>query len=254
LYRAFFPIACCWLLASCVSQQELTYFNESQQADFDNYLTQDYRLRPYDLVYINLDALEGENLNAANLFGAQQGNQMVQANQAMFYVQGYKVAEDGSIELPYLGKVQAAGKTTAEMGALLNEALKPYLKFTSIKVTLSNFRVTVLGEVARPGVQYTYDTKLTVLQALATAGDFTQFANRKSIRLIRESEEGTEMVTLNLQDPKTLASEYFFLLPNDVLIVDPNKARPFTVNSRAASLTISIVSVLTLITNILFLR
>ena len=239
------------LLASCVSQKELTYFSESDQSEFENYLTTSYEIRPLDLLFIDLKTLSPEG-GTADFF--QGGNNMAVQPLAQGgagpYFLGYTVSDSGYVKLPVVGRLKVSGLTMLQAAEKVDEALKPYLKYSAVTVKLANFRVSVLGEVTRPGVQYVYDTKYTILQALSAAGNLTDFGDRSRLRLVRESEEGTKIVTLDLSDPALLASEYYFLLPNDVLYVEPLKARAFSINSRVASLGLSVLSILLVVINL----
>jgi len=92
-------------------------------------------------------------------------------------------------------------------------------------VKLISFKVTVLGEVNNPGYHYVYNNQITLLEALGLAGDLTPQGNRKNVKLVRQVQGGSEVVLLDLTDPRTLKSKYFFLMPNDAIYVEPFKAR-----------------------------
>ena len=170
---------------------------------------------------------------------------------ASIYLNSYTVTKEGTIQLPLIGKMTVAGKNTLEIKAELDELLKPHIRLPSSSVKLANFRVTVLGEVNNAGVHYIYNDYGTLFEALGFAGDLTEFADRKRIKLIRETETGPQTVYLNLTQPGLISSPYYYLRPNDVIYVEPVQARATNINARTTSIVISAVSVATLIANVI---
>ncbi len=244
--------------ASCVNYQKLIYMKEpTTTGSHGTYQTQDYRIRPYDILSVQVNSLEQNTspyINEEFNQGGGGGRMSGQMNNAVFYVNGYVVNKDGMIQLPLIGEIKVGGMTTQQIKKLVDERLAEYLKFTSVSVKLVNFRVTVLGEVKTPGVQYIYEEKFTLFQALSQASDLTEFGNRNRVKLIREFEGGTKTVYLNLEDPDILTSEYYFLMPNDIIYIEPIQAKAFAVNSRALTLSISAISVILVIINIILTR
>jgi polysaccharide export outer membrane protein len=112
-----------------------------------------------------------------------------------------------------------------------------------------SFKVTVLGEVNNPGYHYVYNNQLTILEALGLAGDLTNFASRKNVKLVRQVPRGSEVVLLDLRDPNLLKSKYFFLMPNDVVYVEPLKARSKRLNLELLTLVFSAATTAILILN-----
>ena len=161
-------------------------------------------------------------INAANFGGAQGGmTQGGMVNPAM----GYLVDANGEIEFPKIGKLKVEGKTMNAVKKTLEKSLSDFVKDPAVTIRRLNFRVTVLGEVVRPGlVQIQYD-RMNILQALAQAGDLTIFAQRENILLVRETPQGKETVRLSLYDKSLLSSPYYWLQSGDILYVQPNKTK-----------------------------
>ncbi|MCG8390204.1 MAG: polysaccharide biosynthesis/export family protein, partial [Cytophagales bacterium] len=132
---------------------------------------------------------------------------------------------DGTIDLPEAGKIEVAGLSVNQAQELVKNTLQPYLSNASILLKLVSFKITVLGEVNNPGYYFIYNDQATLLEGLGLAGDLTDFGNRENITIIRQVDEGSEAILVNLKDPKVLASEYYYLKPNDVVYVQPLKAK-----------------------------
>ena len=161
-------------------------------------------------------------INSAN-FGGSQGGNMTQGTVSP--VMGYLVDSNGEIEFPKIGRIKVAGKQMTSIQKELEAVLADYVKYPAVAVRRLNFRVTVIGEVARPGiVQIPYD-RMNIMQALAQAGDLTIFAQRENILLVRETPQGKETVRLSLYDKSLLSSPYYWLQSGDLIYVQPNKTK-----------------------------
>ncbi|UZR92831.1 polysaccharide biosynthesis/export family protein [Chondrinema litorale] len=248
----------CWLawlilLSACISQDRLIYLNGDIDQTFENYPTPEYRIRPLDILHIDLNNFSGSTTDylrgGVENSMSQQG--LSQGNPAYFYFKGFVVNDSGSINLPLVGTLNVAGLTTYEIETLVNKKLKEdYLQYPSVNVKLANFRVSVLGEVQQPGVQYVYDKQYTLLQAISQARDLTEYGNREKVKLVRKNEVNTEIFIIDLTNPELISSDKFFLQPNDVIYIEPVKAKAFSVNSRVASLGLSIISIVLVIINL----
>jgi polysaccharide export outer membrane protein len=139
---------------------------------------------------------------------------------------GYLVDKDGYIELPIIGKIKVLGYTTSEaVGMIHTEALK-YYKDATVTVRLANFKISITGEVLKPGAYVMPNEKVTIMDALAVAGDLTIFAKRENVLLIRENADGTKTpYRINLKKSDIMSSPYYYLRQNDVLYIEPRKAK-----------------------------
>ena len=142
-------------------------------------------------------------------------------------LQTYLVDNEGYIDFPILGKLQVNGMTKSELEEYIKERIKS--NFTTepiVTVRMSNYKVTVLGEVSSPGVKTIANEKVNVFEAMAMAGDLTLFGKRDNVKLIRENTDGTKrIVSLDLNDANIIHSPYYYLQQNDILYVEPNKAK-----------------------------
>lgn len=124
-----------------------------------------------------------------------------------------------------------------------------YLKDATVIVKLISFKVSVIGEVNRPGTYNNYNNQLTVLEAISLAGDITDYGNRKEVLILRPSSGGTKTFRLDLTNKNILTSDGFFLLPNDIIYVEPIKTKSFRMNMSTISLAFTSISTLILVLN-----
>ena len=149
----------------------------------------------------------------------------------------YTVNSEGSIVFPVLGTVYCKGMTKQQLKEDLESRLKRYLTDPMVTITLTNFNISVLGEVSSPGQKTSPTEKLNIFQAIALAGDLTYDANRTNIKLIRYSEVTgkDEMISLDLSEASIVNSPYYFLQQNDILYVEPDRNKQISVNNDSAS-------------------
>jgi polysaccharide export outer membrane protein len=139
----------------------------------------------------------------------------------------YRVDKSGFIEIPLLGKFNVIGLTTQSLKNNIQNKLSEFYKMPSVDVKYLNFKVTVLGEVLKPGTYVIANEKITVLDALGLAGDLTIFGRRENVLLIRDNKEGEskQLVRINLNSKDLFTSPFFYLKQNDVLYIEPMDAK-----------------------------
>ncbi|MCB0835791.1 MAG: polysaccharide biosynthesis/export family protein [Bacteroidetes bacterium] len=229
-------------------------FNQDAIVYHNNYLKDDYQVRPFDQLSIKVTSFEN---NTMNYFNSMTGNSSGGgggsggAVESFLYLTGYGVDGNGMIQLPLIGNFRVEGLTTRQIQDSLDNRLKPYLNLPVTSVKLGNFRITLLGEVSRPGQLYVFNPKTTILQALGMGGDITDFGNIEKIKLIRETNGGVKSVYLDLSNPNLMISEYFYVKPNDVIYVEPLKAKSFNINSRVVTVGISSLSLILGVINLI---
>ena len=212
-------------------------------------LPESYRIRPNDLLYIQVTGEEKEYtefLNASAPSGVGGGG-----NIDLF---AYLVDEKGYITYPHLGQLHVGGRTLLEIRDSMQKVVDQYVANTSVQVRLVNRTFTVLGDVKSPGLKAMSKNQFTIFEALGVAGDISDFGNRKNVKLIRETPEGKQLVEINLTDPNLLQSAYYYIQPNDVLYVEPNRYRVYSVKTlpwiSQVSLATSLLTTLLLIANL----
>ena len=211
---------------SCVVQEKLPYLQNGQYSTTQPVVTANapvpYKLQSSDILSVKVQSVQPE-LN--QLFNINNNQSIFSGDPGVLYLNGYPVDEDGNIVLPTVGKLKMAGLTLDQAQALVQQQVNRYVRDANVLVKLLSFRVTVLGEVRTPGRYFVYNSQATVLEALGLAGDLTEFGNRQNVKLVRQTEKGSEVVLLNLTDSALLRSPYYYMRPNDALYVEPMKAR-----------------------------
>ncbi|NQX91695.1 MAG: polysaccharide biosynthesis/export family protein [Flavobacteriales bacterium] len=217
-----------FMATGCIRYGDMAYMQDAKYLEpYENYRIEEYEVKPFDNLVVKMNSFDGE---LTDLINQDQTTIVLNDAQSALYFNSYTVDENGRIKLPLLGDVTVWHKTIEEIKAMLELMLKEYVKYPTVNVKLSNYQVTVLGEVQSPGIKNYYDSKLTIFQALGLAKDLTPYGNRKKVKLIRETEQGTVVVPLDLTNPNLMESDYYFLKPNDLIYVEPVKARAFQLN------------------------
>ena len=229
--RLLLLLALSLLVASCTSYKNVPYLQNPEAVnDFEEVLPlYDAKIMPKDLLTIVVSCTSPElavpfNLTVATPASAA-GNNLLLTTQPV--LQPYLVDNEGKINFPVLGELKIGGLTKREAEQLIIDKLKPYIKETPIvTVRMVNYKISVLGEVARPGTFTINNEKVNLLEALAMAGDMTVWGVRDNVKLIREGADGKqEIVTLDLNKAETILSPYYWLQQNDIVYVTPNKAK-----------------------------
>ncbi len=211
-----------FILSSCVSQREVEYASDRnkdiktfKEADFS-----DYRLKPNDELYIQINSLDEA---AANVF-ANSKQDIYNIGSIQPYgasLLSYTVDKDGYLLLPVIGKIMVKDKTTEEVSSLLKDSLTHILNQPLVTVKLVNRYVSVLGEVKNPGHFAYAQDKLTIYDALGLAGDITDYGNRSKVILIRNINGENMRINIDITKSEILTSDYYNLRPNDIVYVKP---------------------------------
>lgn len=252
-----------FLLTACQSYKKVPYFqnvevvNEAEQQE----KLYDARIMPKDLLTIVVSCTNPELATPFNLTVASNAGIAVSTSSYVTtqpVLQPYLVDNEGNINFPVLGELKLGGLTKREAEQLIIDKLKPYMKETPIvTVRMVNYKISVIGEVTRPGTFTISNEKVNLLEALAMAGDMTVYGLRDNVKLIREDANGKQqIVTLDLNKAETILSPYYWLQQNDIVYVTPNKAKARNSdvgNSTSLwfSATSILVSIVSLLVNIL---
>jgi len=212
------------VLSSCVPQKKILYLQQQQEKDTASMYAHrhppDYRIQPRDNVYIRLFTLdEKSNLFFNKQSGASNFNDY--ANDASIYLNSYSVSPDGYIDFPVVGKIMIKDLTVTQVKEVLQKLVDEYLKETVVVVKMVNFKITILGEVTRPGEFTIYADKINFFEAISLANDLTDFGNRNKVVLIRQVPGGSRVFKLDMTSDAFLKSDQFYLQPNDIIYVKP---------------------------------
>ncbi len=240
------------LLCSCVTHKAVPYFADfSDTAKATVIQTVLYKspiVQPDDILLITVSTLDNSLVSPLNTTN--------NINSSAQSANGYIVNAKGTIELPFVGTIKVSGLTTTEAQDTIKAAANKLFNSPVVSVRYANFKITVLGEVGRPGSYVMPNEKVTLFDALGTAGDLTDNAKSNSILLVRDSTEGNkQLVRLDINSKNIIKSPYYFLRPNDMLYVEPTKDKLVnTAEANAARQRISLItSSLAVITSIIVL-
>lgn len=237
----------CLLCSSCSSSRQVSYLQKLNEGFRDTLIEYDARIMPKDLLTISVSCFEPEAALPFNLVvptsqtGINSTNLVSQPT-----LQNYLVNNQGEIVFPVLGTLKVGGMTTQETSELIVGKLERYLKERPIvTVRLVNYKISVIGEVSRPGVYTVNNEQVNVFEAVAMAGDLTIYGKRDNVRIIRTVDGKQKLITINLNDENIIYSPDFYLRQNDILYVEPNKAKKQSANiGSSTNLLISITSIL----------
>ena len=238
---------------SCTTPlQEITYLNtiETGKTYSDGPAPGTYQVRPSDHLYIHVIGDEPSAVAFLNLMPATTTGYSSQTLELVTFI----VDEEGNINYPQFGQIHVAGKTIDQIREELQKHVNSYMQNSSVFVKLINRTITVLGEVRTPGQHPMVKNKLSIFEALGTAGDITDFGNRKNIKLIRETPGGKLVESIDLTNPNLISSPYYYVLPHDILYVEASskvygrKTMPF---GTGVSLVFSAISTALLLINYL---
>jgi len=206
-------------ITSCASKKDVYYFQDIDNSPLQNSF-KFLNIQPGDILDIQIKAINPESVT---IFQRQSLGQNPQIENRV--VDGYLVGEDGNINLPIIGSVNTTKKTSFSLALDIQEALSPYIKSPSVNIRLLNFRVSVLGEVQKPGTYTVMEERISVPQALGLAGDLTINGDRNNVLLIRNQDGNTVYHVIELTKSEFIQSDFYFLQQNDILYVRPNSAK-----------------------------
>ena len=245
------------LLTSCTSYQKIPYLQDFETVNATEELTAMYdaHIRPKDLLTITVNTTDPEAAAPFNLTVQSAANSnLTQWVTQQAALQQYLVDNQGNIDFPVLGELHLGGLSMNEAESMIREKLQPFLKETPIvTVRMVNYKISVLGEVAKPGTFIINNEKVNVLEALAMAGDMTIWGLRDNVKLVREEENGKRnIMVLDLNRADIVKSPYYHLQQNDILYVSPNKTKAKNSDTgQSTSLWVSATSILVSIASLL---
>lgn len=256
----FFVVFAALMFTSCESQKKVTYFQNYSAGDSSALSKPDLydaKIKPKDILSITIVTSEPEaskifNLTTPQVVDLSTSNPLMQQQPT---IQTYLVDNDGSVDFPVLGSLKVAGLTRSGLEAMLQEKLKQSFSHEKpiITIRITNYSVNVLGEVSRPGKYTTINDRMTILDAIAQAGDLTIYGRRDNVIILRENPNGSKRyIYVNLNDKNVVSSPGYFLEQNDVIYVEPNGPRArASVVSAAETYRITIISTVLSVASIL---
>lgn len=241
-------VVCVLLCTSCASKKNVIYFQPDSVELNTSYELNAPKLQPGDILAISVTADDVRATQPFNQISPYQGaTGTIQATNP--FIPTYAIDNNGEIDFPKIGKVKLAGKTRTQAMDVLRQEVGKFIVDPGISMEIRNFRVTVLGEVLRPGTFTIENDRITILEALGLAGDLTIYGKRQDVLVIREQNGNKREYRLDLTKRETLNSPVYYLSQNDVVYVQPNGARVQT--SKYTQNTSVFVSVIGLIITVI---
>lgn len=233
------------IAGSCVSRRKLTYLQFSDKSERSG-LTDEmrpsvtpatYKIMPNDYLFIRVITPDPQ---WSSLFNMQSGEGGITQESAA--LSSYPVDTDGSIEIPYVGEVQVAGKTLSEIKGELDIVFKSYVTDAAITVRMVDNNIGIIGEVNAPGRYPITKEYMTIFEALAMAGDLSVYSDRQRVQVVRPSPYGPIVKEFSLADRSILNTEYYYVMPNDIIYAMPMRGRSFQLNSSVYTLFLTTIS------------
>ena len=222
--------------AACTPISKLTYVeNKGAGSEKNKYYNDrsEKTIQPYDYLYIKIYSLD------------EQTNYVFREERYSSYeteLVSYAVDDKGNIDFPFIGSINVKDLTINQAKQRIEQALNRQLNNVSVRVRFVSNKITILGEVTMPGDYSFYDEKVNIFQALGFAHGITPYGNKTNVTLIREKDNSIKYYYLDLTDKKIVESENYYLLPNDIVIVNPIGAKYRELRSYSLSLISSITS------------
>lgn len=213
------------LISSCATKDDVVYFNGMSSADnsigLDSY-SPTYHVD--DELVIIVNALDSEAARPFNKSSVSVSLDILDAR-GRERIQTYRVDPNGNVNFPVLGELKMAGLNRQQATNMLQEKLADYIKNPIVDIETVNYRITVLGEVARPGTYTAVNERITLVEAISLAGDLTIYGERENVLVIQDYDGKKTYTRVNLKSNDLFNSPVYYLSQNDVVYVEPNKTR-----------------------------
>jgi polysaccharide export outer membrane protein len=233
---------------SCISYQKSLYLQGSTIDTIQRpiSITSNYGLQPGDILQIDFFTPDPKS---AQMLDIEKENSNM-TNPASMYLNNASVSDSGYIDIPLAGKIYVEGFTVGQVDSILTIKAKEFFTYSSVEVKLAGFKFTAIGEFKKPGYTYVYNDRCTIFEAIALAGDATDLANKKKVVLVRSLKNGKDIVyPLDLTNYSVYNSPAFYIQPNDVIYIQPQKAKVDSRNIQLATLGFAAITTLLLIIN-----
>lgn len=232
-------------LSSCRSTRDMKLFQNmnDRQITKTAIIPAEYKIKINDNLYIDIQTMNPDvDLMFAPTKTSAYGTQSNYGDLTGQYLNGYQVNERGMIDLPIIGEIKVIDKTEEEAKNIIQSRVAEYYKGATIKLKILTYKFSVLGEVRNPGVYHNYNKYITILEAISMANGLSDYARVRNVLIIRSTPNGEKSYRLDLTKKDALSSEAFYLLPNDVIYVEPDKYKNFGLNSAVYSMALSAIT------------
>jgi len=228
--------------SSCVPIKKQVYFQAAEDTLKTAYQYKDFKahkLQTANDLYVRVFSI---NKDAGEFFNQGISSSGNIYYDAAIYLNSYNIDNEGYVDLPFIGKLHVRGLTTVEAKAIIQEEIDKYLNSTTVIVKLVNYNISIVGEVIRPGQYKIYQDRINIFEVISLAGDLTTYAKRDDIVLVRKQEKDAKIFHINLLEDNVMESEYYYILPDDIIYVKPVKGKNFAFSAFPYTLVISTIS------------
>jgi len=241
---SFITVFAATLLSSCVTHRNLEYLqyrNGDGTTLFNDTEIPDYKLKPWDELYIDIKSLDDPTTNVFQQVGKQQstGYGVTPYSASL---SSYMIDRSGYLELPFIGNILVQDRTIPEVTSMLTDSLYSILSNPTVTVRLVNRYVSVFGEVRNPGHFAYAQEKLTIFGAISLAGDITDYGDRNDVILVRNENGNNKRINIDLTSSNIMASEFYYIRPNDMLYIKPMNKKFWGLNEFPWTLLLSSIS------------
>jgi len=244
-------LLCFLLLQACIPMRKVVYMKNNPITEKEIIITPPvHHLEIGDVLFVRVLS---SNDKSYELFNVETNTNSSANNTSMasLYLNGSTINSLGMIEIPVIGKIFLLGQNLEEAKISVQKVVDEYLQDAIVIVKLANFQVTILGEVNKPGTFPVFKENVTIFEALALAGDLSDYANRQKIKIVRTHNNKKKIYTIDLTDQQLLLSDFYYLRNDDMIYVDPLKYRTF--RKPQSQIVLSALTTLALMVNV-FLR
>ena len=236
-------------LSSCLSLKKTTYFQgePSEKSEMYKFNNEPYKLQVNDVLSV---AIISEDPELIALFGISE------AASGDLYFGGYTINRHGNIRIPYINEINVLGYTEKEVRVKIETELKKFIKKEEtffVKVKLGGIQFLVNGEVGSPGMQTLMQNQVSILDAIASAGEVAQFGNRQEVQIYRKGLSGVERFAVDLTDVAIFDSEHYYIQPNDIIYVTPLKRKNWGIGTTGLQTFTTIASIFAVLTSTILL-
>ena len=241
-------LLCFALLQACIPMRKVVYMKNNPIIEKEIIITPPvHHLEIGDVLFVRVLS---SNDKSYEFFNVETNTNSSANNTSManLYLNGSTINSKGVIEIPIIGEIYLLGKNLEEAKISIQKVVEEYMQDAIVIVKLANFQVTILGEVNKPGTFPVFKENVTIFEALALAGDLSDYANRQKIKIVRTHNNKKKIYTIDLTNQQLLLSDFYYLRNNDMIYVEPLKYRTF--RKSQSQIVLSALTTLALMVNV----
>ena len=241
-------LLCFALLQACIPMRKVVYMKNNPIIEKEIIITPPvHHLEIGDVLFVRVLSSNDKSYEFFNV-ETNTNSSANNTSMASLYLNGSTINSKGVIEIPIIGEIYLLGKNLEEAKISIQKVVEEYMQDAIVIVKLANFQVTILGEVNKPGTFPVFKENVTIFEALALAGDLSDYANRQKIKIVRTHNNKKKIYTIDLTNQQLLLSDFYYLRNNDMIYVEPLKYRTF--RKSQSQIVLSALTTLALMVNV----